>query len=58
MKSAFALTLTLLLGIATQAHAKKPSFVAWSYTDKDIYPSALISTATVDWASDEEDQES
>jgi hypothetical protein len=58
MKSAFALTLTLLLGIAAQAHAKKPSFVAWSYTDKDIYPSALISTATVDWATDEEDQES
>jgi hypothetical protein len=25
------------------------SFETWSYTDKDLFPSAIVSTATVDW---------
>jgi hypothetical protein len=34
-----------------------PSFAPWSYTDKDLFPSAIISTATVDWNGDEETAE-
>ena len=29
----------------------------WSYTEQDLYPSAIVSTATVDWNGDEEDAE-
>ncbi len=34
-----------------------PSFVPWSYTEKDLFPSAIIATATVDWNGDEETAE-
>ena len=44
-----ALSLTLL-----KAGAEAPSFEAWSYTGTDIYPSAIIATATVDWHADAE----
>jgi hypothetical protein len=37
------------------AAAKAPSFETWSYTGTDIYPSALIATATVDWHGEEGD---
>jgi len=30
------------------------SFSLWSYTDKELFPSAIISTATVDWNGDEQ----
>lgn len=40
-----------------KAKAKEVSFETWSYTGREIYPSALISTATVDWNTDEEDEE-
>ena len=54
------LSALLLLTLTGPALAKKkaePSFDTWSYTGNDLYPSALISTATVDWATDEEDEE-
>ena len=37
-----------------RAGAEAPSFEAWSYTGTDIYPSAIIATATVDWHADDE----
>jgi len=30
------------------------TFSPWSFTEKDLFPSAIISTATVDWNGDEE----
>lgn len=33
------------------------TFSAWSYTEKDLFPSAIISTATVDWNGDEQNAE-
>ena len=39
------------------ALADDPTFEAWSYTGTDIYPSAVIATATVDWHAEEEDAE-
>ena len=35
------------------APAEKPTFEAWSYTGTDIFPSAVIATATVDWHAEE-----
>lgn len=32
-------------------------FEAWSFTERDLFPSAIISTATVDWNGDEETAE-
>ncbi|MFM2198125.1 MAG: hypothetical protein RLZZ505_1557 [Verrucomicrobiota bacterium] len=32
-------------------------FSAWSYTEKDLFPSAIISTATVDWNGEQENAE-
>ncbi len=49
-----ALTFGLTL---TPAAAGAPSFETWSYTGTDIYPSALIATATVDWHGEEGDSE-
>ncbi len=37
----------LLIG---SVHAVDPSFEIFSYTGKDLFPSAIISTATVDWS--------
>jgi hypothetical protein len=39
---------------AITAHAAEPSFEIFSYTGKDLFPSAIISTATVDWSEFEE----
>jgi hypothetical protein len=39
------------------AFAAEPTFEAWSYTGTDIYPSALIATATVNWHEEEENTE-
>lgn len=47
---------SLCLFVATSALAD-PSFVPWSYTEKDLFPSAIIATATVDWNGDEETAE-
>jgi len=49
-------TIALALGL-TAARAKAPSFETWSYTGTDIYPSALLATATVDWHPKEDGDE-
>ncbi len=36
--------------LAASVHAADPSFEIFSYTGKDLFPSAIISTATVDWS--------
>jgi len=33
------------------------TFTSWSYTEKDLFPSALVSTATVDWNGDDQQAE-
>lgn len=33
------------------------SFTSWSYMERDIFPSAVVSTATVDWNGDEQQAE-
>lgn len=43
--------------LTTTATAAKPTFEIFNYTGKDLFPSAIISTATVDWASFEEVEE-
>lgn len=47
----------LFLAVSTPLSMAAPSFTAWSYTEKDIYPSAIVSTATVDWNGDTQDAE-
>ncbi len=55
MKTTFIIALTLFLGLLG-TRAEEPTFEAWSYTGTDIYTSAIIATATVDWnAAHEED---
>ncbi len=49
-------TLLLALVLATMAHADEPSFEFFSFTGKDLFPSAIISTATVDWSAFEEEE--
>ncbi len=46
-----ALFLPLILALAARAES---TFEPWSYTDKDLYPGAIVSTATVDWNGDEQ----
>lgn len=36
--------------------AAEPTFETWSYTGTDIYPSAVIATATVDWHGEEDEE--
>ena len=46
---------------ATLASAAETSFIPWSYTRPDLFPSAIVSSATVDWNGNEqlaEDQRS
>ncbi|MDZ4406332.1 hypothetical protein [Prosthecobacter sp.] len=50
------ITASLLL-LSTAMLAAEPTFIPWSYTEKDLFPSALISTATVDWNGEEENAE-
>ncbi|MBU6303338.1 MAG: hypothetical protein KGS60_17460 [Verrucomicrobia bacterium] len=54
MTSLSALFTTLFF---TMTVAVAVEFEPWSYTGKDLFPSALISTATVDWNGDEESAE-
>jgi hypothetical protein len=42
---------------ASLASASAVEFEPWSYTEKDLFPSALISTATVDWNGEEQTAE-
>jgi len=35
----------------------EPSFSPWSFTERDLFPSALVATATVDWNGEEESAE-
>lgn len=48
-------SLSLLLVSSSLASAAE--FYPWSYTEKDLFPSAIISTATVDWNGEEENAE-
>ncbi len=48
---------TSLLLLSASLLSAEPVFVPWSYTEKDLFPSAIISTATVDWNGDEENAE-
>ncbi len=54
MKLAFSL---LILTAITPLLQAEITFEPWSYTEKDIFPSAIVSTATVDWNGDEQDAE-
>jgi hypothetical protein len=54
MNKALVLASVLLMGGASAWGA---SFEPWSFTEKDLFPSAIISTATVDWNGDEESAE-
>jgi hypothetical protein len=51
--------LILAAMLALPAHAADPAFEFFSFTGKDLFPSAIISTATVDWGefADAEDEE-
>lgn len=40
--------------LSATALLAEPTFAPWSYTEKDLFPSALVSTATVDWNGDEQ----
>ncbi len=51
------------LFFALTSHGKEPSYEILSYSGQDLFPSAIISTATVDWSAfeentDEEEEES
>lgn len=50
---------SLLLSCLFVAHAqgKAPTFEFFSYTGRDLFPSAIIATATVDWSEFEEEAE-
>ena len=48
---------SLLCLVSSAAAAADASFTIWSTTEKDLFPSAIISTATVDWNGDEESAE-
>jgi hypothetical protein len=43
-----------LLLLASSVLSADPSFNTWSFTEKELFPSAIISTATVDWNGDEQ----
>jgi len=53
MKFRLLLSLFLLAG-AGPAVAQDTSFEPYSFTERDLFPSALIATATVDWNGDEQ----
>ena len=55
MKTKSTLAFALLLASARFVAAETTAEV-WSYTGTDIYPSAIIATATVDWHAGEEDR--
>jgi len=41
----------------SQTPQAEVTLAPWSYTEQDLYPSAIISTATVDWNGDDQDAE-
>lgn len=43
------LALLCLLSFAVPMVGKAQTFEPWSFTERDLFPSAIISTATVDW---------
>jgi len=47
----------LLVSALTTFSKAEPTFIPWSYTEKDLFPSAIVATATVDWNGDEENAE-
>lgn len=51
------LTLLLLTFVLPSTQPAKVTLDPWSYTEQDIYPSAIISTATVDWNGDDQEAE-
>jgi hypothetical protein len=48
---------TFVFAFLCSALCAEITFTPWSYTDKDLFPSAIISTATVDWNGDEQNAE-
>lgn len=46
-----------LLLVSSSLLNAEPAFEVWSFTERALFPSALISTATVDWNGDEETAE-
>jgi len=56
IKTVFTLAIAWLVASARLVSAETTA-ETWSYTGTDIYPSAIISTATVDWHADEEEEE-
>jgi hypothetical protein len=46
-----------LLMLAVSYSVQAAEFEPWSFTEKDLFPSAVISTATVDWNGDEQTAE-
>lgn len=56
MRSALPLLFVALCQPCLPLTAAEPSFEAWSYTGTDIYPSAIIATATVDWHAGEPEE--
>ena len=47
----------LLISFACLVQSSAVTFEPYSFTDRDLFPSAIISTATVDWTADEETAE-
>ncbi len=43
-----------LLVLASSVAFADPAFSPWSYTEKDLFTSAIVSTATVDWNGEEQ----
>ncbi len=44
----------LFFGCLCTTALAETTFEPWSYTEKDLFPSALVSTATVDWNGDKQ----
>lgn len=47
----------LLSFVLPSSPQKKVTMEPWSYTEQNLYPSAIISTATVDWNGDDQEAE-
>jgi hypothetical protein len=50
-------TIALLSLLSLPLLKAETTFTPWSFTEKDLFPSAIISTATVDWNGDEQNAE-
>ncbi len=50
-------SIPLLFALSTLRLVSEPSFTPWSFTERDLFPSAIISTATVDWNGELENAE-